>query len=300
MVLCPDALKPGDLVQVVAPSGAFDRALVLRGIAWLGERYRVRFDWRACERHGFFAGSDARRLDELNAALKCREARAVIAARGGHGLLRIAHRAEWSALHDAPKWLVGFSDSTVFHIEAARAGVASLHADNAGGLGRAWQPARQRWLEALEAPHARRSFGGLTCWQPGRARGPLSGGNLTLLHACAAAGRLFVPDGAVLVLEDVSEAAYRVDRMLSALLQSRAFERVAAVVVGDFVDCGPGAHGVSVWDVLREHLSELGVPVLAGLPFGHELRHNEPLPFGLSAQVDASAGTLVLCPTTGV
>lgn len=294
MVICPAALKPGDLVHVIAPSGAFDRALVLRGIGWLGERYRVRFDWHACERHGFFAGSDARRLDELNAALRSRDARAIVAARGGHGLLRIAHRAEWSALHDAPKWLVGFSDSTVFHVEASRAGVASMHADNVGGLGRGWQPARQRWLAALEAPCAPRVIGGLSAWQSGRVSGLLSGGNLTLLHACAAAGRLFVPDGAILVLEDVSEAAYRVDRMLSALLQARAFARVAAVVVGDFVDCGPGGHGVNVWDVLREHLSELGVPVLAGLPFGHALLHNEPLPFGLPAHVDANAGTLTL------
>jgi muramoyltetrapeptide carboxypeptidase len=293
-LICPAPLEPGDLVQVIAPSGAFDRALVLRGIGWLGARYRVRFDWEACARHDFFAGSDARRLAELDRALQCHETRAIVAARGGHGLLRIAHRADWSALQEAPKWLVGFSDSTVFHVEASRAGVASMHADNVGGLGRAWHPARQRWLEALEAPRRERVFTRLRCWRSGRARGVLSGGNLTLLHACAAAGRLFIPDGAVLTLEDVGEAAYRVDRMLSALVLSGAFAKVAAVIVGDFVDCGPSVQGVSVWDVLREHLSELGVPVVQGLPFGHGLFHNEPLPLGLPAAVDAHAGTVTL------
>jgi muramoyltetrapeptide carboxypeptidase len=296
-VLCPAPLRPGDLVQVIAPSGAFDRALVLRGIAWLGERYRVRFDWRACERAAFFAGNDQRRLVELNGALESPDVRAIVTARGGHGLLRIAHLANWAALCDAPKWLVGFSDSTLLHLEASRAGVASLHADNAGGLGRAWQPARQRWLEALETPARERVFSGLTGWYPGRARGPLSGGNLTLLHAAAAAGRLYVPSGAVLALEDVSEAAYRVDRMLSALRIAGAFDDVAGVIVGDFVDCPPSVHGVSVWDVLREHLNELRVPVVAGFPFGHGLLHNEPLPFGLVAAVDARAGTLTLCPS---
>lgn len=268
---------------------------MLRGIAWLGERYRVHFDWSIFERLGFLAGSDARRLDELNAALVEPGVRAIVAARGGYGLTRIAAAVEWPALVQNPRWLVGFSDSTVLHVEAARVGVASFHADNVGGLGRAWQPARERWRAALEAPDAPRTFRNLPSLWPGCARGPLFGGNLAMLYACAAAGRLYVPDGAILALEDVNEAAYRVDRMLSALLGSGALDRVSGVLLGDFLDCLPGPYGVSTERVLQERLSTLRVPVLARVPFGHD-RVNVPLPLGLEAHVDADGGCLTICP----
>jgi muramoyltetrapeptide carboxypeptidase len=294
-VLCPEALRPGDRVRVIAPSGPFDRALVLRGIAWLGARYRVSVDWSLFERHGFLAGPDSRRLGELNAALRDPDARAVIAARGGYGLSRIAHRAEWAALARHPKWLVGFSDSTVLHVEASRVGVASMHADNVGSLGRGSEAARARWLRALEHPQEPRRFDQLTGWQPGRASGPLAGGNLALLFACAASGRLFIPEGAILALEDVNEAPYRVDRMLSALIISGALDRVAGVIVGDFVDCRSGQYPIDVDEVLQERLGELRVPVIAKFPFGHD-RHNEPLPFGLTARIDADAGCVDLLP----
>lgn len=134
--IVPPPLREGARVAVVAPSGPFDRELVVAGIAELESRYRVSVDPRLFERRGFLAGPDERRLAELEAALRDPELAAVVTARGGYGLLRIAHRVDWSVLRRAPKWLVGFSDTTTLHLEAQRAGVASLHADNAGGLGR--------------------------------------------------------------------------------------------------------------------------------------------------------------------
>jgi muramoyltetrapeptide carboxypeptidase len=125
---------------------------------------------------------------------------------------------------------------------------------------------------------------------PGTARGPLVGGNLTVLFACLASGRLRFPAGAVLAIEDVTEQAYRVDRMLTAFHVSGALDRIAGVVVGDFTDCPP-SRGVSVRQVLEERLGSLGVPVAAGLPFGHDL-DNEPFVLGTAVTLDASAGTL--------
>lgn len=290
--IVPKALVPGARVLVIAPSSAFDRTLALRGIGWLAERYRVEFSWHSFAREGFLAGSDERRLRELDAALGREDVSAIVAARGGYGLTRIAHRADWASFRARPKWIVGFSDITALHVEAARHGVASAHADNVAGLGRGDAFARQRWLDALEAPERTRRIAGLKALRPGRASGALFGGNLSLLFTCAAAGRLHVPDGAVLVIEDVTEAAYRVDRMLSALLAGGAFDRVAAVVVGDFTECPP-SRGTSVETVLAERLSQLRVPVLAGLRFGHG-EHNEPLLFGLPASVDAELGELAL------
>ncbi|HVR20845.1 MAG TPA: LD-carboxypeptidase [Polyangiaceae bacterium] len=288
--IVPPPLVPGARVAVIAPSSPFDRALVVRGMGWLSRRYRVSFDRDLFERKGYLAGSDERRLTELDARLRDPTLGAVIVARGGYGLGRIAHRANWAALRTAPKWLVGFSDATVLHVEALAVGVASLHAHNTAGLGRGDTHRRERLRDALEHPMLARTVRGLERWVGGTAEGPLVGGNLTVLFTCLAAGRLRVPSGAVLVLEDVTEQAYRVDRMLTALQVSGALDRVAGVVVGDFTECPP-SRGVTVREVLEERLGALGVPVAAGLPFGHELE-NEPLVLGVRARLDASGGTL--------
>jgi len=292
-VLIPPALGPGDAVRVVAPSGPFDRTLCLRGAGFLGERYRVRFDWSMFERQGFLAGSDQRRRHELEAAVADASVRAIVAARGGYGLTRIAHAASLASLARDPKWIVGFSDLTTLHVECARLGIASLHAHNCAGLGRGDAVARAALIDALEQPLRPRAFEGLETWRSGSATGTLFGGNLTVLFTLAAAGRLFVPDGAVLFLEDVTESVYRLDRMLSALLVAGALDRVAAVALGELTDCPMGPHGVPAEQAVRERLLELGVPMVAGVPAGHG-RYNAPLVLGAPARV--GAGRLELFP----
>jgi muramoyltetrapeptide carboxypeptidase len=286
-------VRPGDRVWVVAPSGPFDRTLVLRGIGFLAERYDVRFGEGVFARDGYLAGPDDRRLAELTEALSDPDARAVIAARGGYGLARIVPALDAARLRDRPRWIVGFSDVTALHVESQRAGVASIHADNVAGLGRADAAAHGRFFAALETPELARTFDGLSVWRGGCAEGPLTGGNLTLLFACAAAGRLRVPTGSVLFIEDVGEAPYRVDRMLTALTTSGALDGLAGVLVGDFTDAPPGRYGVPMESVLRERLAMLGVPVLAGFPAGHGAR-NEPLHLGLRARLDGTSGRVLL------
>lgn len=290
-MLVPPALRPGARIRLVAPSGPFDRTLVLRGVAWLSQRYRVELDWAAFARSGFLAGSDARRSGELRDALADPNLAAIVAARGGYGASRIAHALDFSVLRSHPKWIVGFSDVTVLHVEAARHGLASLHAHNAAGLGRGDEQARTAWLDALERPLQVRTHDALETWVSGAATGPLFGGNLTLLTTCAAAGRLQPPPSAVWFLEDVGESPYRIDRMLTALRIGGHFDGATAIVLGEFTDCPAGPSGVSVQSVLRERLSDLGVPVLYGVRAGHG-RHNVPLHLGLTAQVARDRLTL--------
>jgi muramoyltetrapeptide carboxypeptidase len=290
--IVPPPLAPGARLAVIAPAGPCDRALVLRGIGWLGERYRVRFDPGIFAREGYLAGSDARRLAELDRVLADPDIGAVVATRGGYGLTRIAERANFAVLQRHPKWLVGFSDVTAVHVEALRAGVASLHAANVGSLGHGDARAREAFVGALETPTLRRSLTGLECLAPGFARGPLVGGNLSLIVACATAGRLRWPPGAVVALEDVTESAYRVDRLLTSLVLGGHFDRASGVVLGDFTDCPPSA-GVEAREVLAERLAQLRIPVAAGLRFGHG-DWNEPLVFGLDATLDATRGELLL------
>lgn len=289
----PPALLPGDRIRLIAPSSPFDRALFFRGAGFLAERYRVELGRNVLRREGFLAGNDAERLADLNEALEDPGLKAIVAARGGYGAGRIVPAANFAALERSPKWLVGFSDVTLLHQEAQRLGFCSIHGENAAGLGRAHHRTRSLWVDTLEAPGCSRSYAGLECVHPGRAAGPLVGGNLTMLFTAQAAGRLYVTPGAILALEDVTEQSYRVDRMLTALLQSRALDGVAGVVLGDFTDCSPGPHRVPVEAVLVERLTELQVPVLAGVPFGHGAR-NDPLVFGQRATLDANEGRLTI------
>ena len=288
-MIFPPPLRPGDTIAVVAPASPFDPVLAWVALGWLARRYRVRFTRGLFARRGYLAGSDERRRDELSAALADPEVRAILAARGGYGASRFVHELDWSALGRDPRWILGFSDITAIHVEAARAGVASIHGPNLTTFGRADARARSALIRCLEAPLEEIRYGSLRVIRPGAAEGPLFGGNLTMLHATAAAGRLTVPTGAVLLLEDVTERPYRIDRMLTTLAVGGHLSRASAVVLGDFTECGPGPDGVTAGEVLEGHLSRLGVPVLAGLPVVHGDR-NDPVVLGARARVLAPAG----------
>jgi muramoyltetrapeptide carboxypeptidase len=285
VLLLPPPLVPGDLVAVVAPASSFPREELLRGLAWLRTRYRLRISPGIFAREGFLAGSDARRGTELLAALRDDDVKAVVAARGGYGVMRLLEVVSPSELARAPKWLVGFSDITALHASAWAAGVASVHGPNVTGLGRHTSPlVRSAWLQCVEEPTAPRAWTGLSVLRGGEARGVVVGGNLSLLHAMAAAGRLLVPRGAVLALEDINEAPYRIDRMLTSLRLGGHLARASAIVLGAFTRCATAADGPSVDEVLAERTLDLGLPVLAGAPFGHEA-HNEAFVLGRVARI---------------
>lgn len=285
----PPPLRPGDLIEVVAPSSAFDAPAARAGIAWLASRYRVHHRASLFAREGYLAGSDHRRTRELQAALDG-QARAVVAARGGYGLSRIVPRLDWRGFMRRPKWLVGFSDFTILHGEAWTRGVASVHASMVCGLATSTEATRSGWIDALEQPARPRRFAGLTSVRAGRARGTLVGGNLAILHASAAAGRLALPPGAVLLLEDIGERPYRVDRMLSNLIDGGHLSAVAAAVIGEFTACTAGPDGREVGEVIAERLRTLNVPVVTGLPVGHG-EHNDAVVLGSLVEVVARRGS---------
>jgi muramoyltetrapeptide carboxypeptidase len=282
----PRALSPGDDVVVIAPSGLVPRPEALGGMAWLSVRYRVQWNAGILDRTGYLAGYDARRARELAEAFR-RGARAVFCARGGYGAMRILEAASFG---DDPPWLVGFSDVTALHVEGQRHGVCTLHAPNVSGLQGAPPSDRLRLLDLLEGRAVdpwsglRRLHGDARC-----VRGPAFGGNLALLHALAVNERWRPPRGAIVFLEDVTEKPYRVDRMLTSLRLGGWFDGVTGIVLGGFTKCETGPDGVTVLDVLTERTRDLGVPVLAGAPFGHD---KENAPFVLGAEVTLDRHTV--------
>lgn len=294
MLRLPPPLAPGDVVAVVAPSSPFPREELWRGLAWLRQRYRLRLQSGLLDRDGYLAGCDARRAEELRCAWMDPEVKAIVAARGGYGAMRVLDAVPWSQSTQRPRWLVGFSDVTALHAMAWQQGLASVHGPNVTGLGRDASPAvRAAWISCLEHASHRRAWSGLRVLHGGRAAGVILGGNLSIVHAMAAAGRLVIPAGTILALEDVTEAPYRVDRMLTSLRLAHCFERVAAVVFGGFDRCGAGPDGRSVEEVLAERTRDLGIPVLAGAPFGHGAQNEA---FVLGSRAGIEDGSLIFDP----
>jgi muramoyltetrapeptide carboxypeptidase len=233
------------------------------------------FDVR-CAHPGYLAGGDGARLASLEEAFADRRIEAVFAARGGYGAPRIVEEFE-GRCGGAVKWLVGFSDVTALHRARVAGGHMSLHGANVTGLAAAHAADRRALLAALEG-EAFHPLATPRMLNPGAARGVVVGGNLALVHAEAAAGRWRAPEGAIVVLEDVGERPYRVDRLLTTL--GPALATASAVVFGDFTEAAPGPDGVTVEEVLDDFAARNpALPMVAGGRFGHGAR-NAPIPLG--------------------
>lgn len=303
--LRPPALRPGDLVMLVSPSGPTRPERVARGIELLTHwGLRVQTGPNVFARHGYLAGTDSERLADLNLALRDERVRGVLTTRGGYGVQRIVDGVDLDAVRADPKLVVGFSDITALQLALWRgARLATVHgpgaawldertgADSAESLRRAVMTAEPVVIgtRAGEETAPVRLAGGT-----GAGSGPLLGGNLCLL--AASVGTPDLPDlrGAVLLLEEVAEPPYKVDRMLVHLRRSGCLDGVAAVALGQFTECAD-QWTTSIVDVLTEHLGALGVPVLGGLPLGHG-RDQLSVPLGVPATVDVAAGTLTVQP----
>ncbi len=283
------ALHKGSHVRIVAPSSPFEREGFERAVAKLRERWVVTYRDSMFETEAFLAGSDARRTEELNAALDDPEVDAIVAARGGYGAMRILPGLSVAKIASAKKLLVGFSDVTALHALFQRAGLRSLHASMVSALGRLPDARIERWMRALEgelpfAPHA-------CAWRTsGRVVAPLVGGNLAVLAALLGTPHFPPVDGAILLIEEVGEPPYKIDRMLTSLSLAGVFDRIAGVLVGDLTRCAPGPDGRTVDEVLTSRLASTGLPALMRAPIGHEEDENWEVALGGLVDLDADRG----------
>lgn len=291
----PPRLRAGARVAVVAPAGPVPRDAFAAGAAILGARYTLVHDERIFAREGFLAGGDDARAGELVRALGDSSVEAVFCARGGYGLMRILPRLDAAAFARAPKLVVGFSDVTALHTWAFGAGVASLHAPVVTQLGHLPADDAAALFAACESPAPAPPIAGLRALNRGRGgavEGPLVGGNLEVLTRLVGTPWAVALDGAVLFLEEIGERPYRIDRQLTQLRLAGALDRLAGVVLGDFVGCAEKDGGAPDAEaVLAERLAGRGIPVVAGAPVGHGTR-NRAMPHGTRVRLDAGAGTL--------
>ena len=294
----PPSLRAGDRIAVVAPSGPADPARLERGCAVLrGLGLEVGVGKHALDRGfasggvppglAYLAGTDADRAADVQDAWCDPRIAAVFCARGGYGAARVLDHLDWAALRSAaPKLLHGSSDITALHAAfSRRLSVATSFGPMVASLIADAEPEAlahlRAWLFGAGAPVT-----GSHALRGGRADGLLTGGNLTLLTSLL--GTEHAPEpaaGRVAFLEDVGEAPYRVDRMLTQLLQAGWLDDVAGIMLGTWIDCG------ELEAVFADRLTPLGVPILAGVPVGHGPRQLT-VRLGVPVLLDADALTL--------
>ena len=296
----PPRLRVGDTVGLIEPAGFSDGPAdieaVMHTIRGMGLVPKV--GRHVAARHGYLAGTDEQRASDLNAMYADPEVRAVFAMRGGWGCARILPLLDWATIRANPKLLVGFSDVTALHLAfASRAGFPTIHGPNAAN---SWREASWGSFWRLGFSGQTPTLGGpepawpITTLRPGKARGRLLGGNLSVLTALV--GTPWLPDfhGAILFLEDTGEAEYRIDRMMSQLALAGILDEVAGVAFGQCTRCTSGVAnyiGFTVPEILRQYLAPLGVPAFHGANIGH-VANQLCVPVGADVELDAEAGTL--------
>lgn len=278
-------LNPGDAVAVVAPAGPFDRPAFERGLAVLSARYTPKINDTIYASERYLAGADEARAADLQRAFTDDSIKAVIAARGGYGTLRLLNRITLR-----PKAIAGFSDLTALHAMAQVAGFRSLHAPVVTQLGNQSPEIAERFFALLEGRETEPLKGTLTL-TPGVAQGPLLGGNLAVFTRLL--GTPYFPSlrGAVLLLEDIGERPYELDRMFTHLALTGALKELAGLVLGDFTNCEEKGATYTSQEVLADLSRQLPVPCAAGFAIGHGAV-NTPVVLGATVRLDATAQTL--------
>lgn len=300
----PKALRRGDKVALVSPASPLgkrredlDRGLArLEGWGFVPElmpNALRALDW---PEGGELAGTDAQRASDLNAAIRGREYRAIVCIRGGYGTTRLLGRLDFAALARDPKPILGYSDITALLAAAWReAGLVGLHGpmvatSAADATGKENLELQCRLLTETARPAVLPAAGAPAhVLVEGQAEGNLVGGNLSLVAALIGTPWELDTRGAILFLEDIHEAPYRIDRMLTQLMQAGLLGRAAGICLGDFHLDGtpPASESPDVLRVLQDRLQALGVPVAHGFPFGHRPR-SWTLPFGVRARFEAT------------
>ena len=291
----PASLKPGDLLRVISPSGTLREmsALELGVEVWRKRGYRVELTPGFDDRHGYLAGTDTNRRTQLEIALNDPECKGILCARGGYGGARLLE--DWTFLSTDPKWLIGFSDITSLLWSFSLQGISGVHAPLLTTIAAEPDWSKERLFDWVEGRPLRSLTG--SGWGGGQATGLLLPANLTV--ATHILNTPLQPDlsGIVLAFEDVSEAPYRIDRMLTQWRLSGAFQKVCAIALGRFSQCDPPSNipSFTTNEVLHDRLSDLGIPIVSDLPFGHD-GENAALPVGVPVLLDGDRGILSFDP----
>ncbi len=311
-IVRPKRLAPGDTVALVSPASAtfnsLDLQIAKESLEAMG--FKVRAGEHALERHGYLAGDDKARADDINKAFADKSVAAVHAVRGGWGSARLLPYLDYDTIRRNPKVFIGYSDITALLLAIhARTGLLTFHGPI--GLGR-WDAWSLDYYKRVLINHEAVTYSNKTglstdrnsltqvdfrtlTMTPGKARGRLLGGNLSVLTGIIGSPYLPDWDGEILFCEEVHEDLYRVDRMFTQLKLAGVLDKIKGFVFGGCSECGPGeGYGsLTLEEILREHVKPLGVPAWQGAMIGHA-QPQWTLPVGAEVEIDAAAATMTL------
>ncbi|MGL5034884.1 MAG: S66 peptidase family protein [Microcystaceae cyanobacterium] len=291
--IIPPRLSRGDRVMVVSSSGAlkefkdFEKSIEI----WRSRGYQVDLAPHYQDRVSYLAGGDAARREALRTAWQNPDCKAILCTRGGYGSMRLLEDWQWPTVNITPKWVIGFSDITGLLWSLAKIGIRGLHGPVLTTLNQEPLSSQNRLFDFLEKGKLEPLQG--KGWGGGSVRGTLMPANLTV--ATHLLGTVLQPnlENAILALEDVTEAPYRIDRMLTQWRLSGVFSQIKGIALGRFSRCEAPV-GVPSWtveEVLRDRLGDLGLPIVSDLAFGHD-GENSVLPVGAEVQLDGDRGLL--------
>jgi len=307
MRIFPEKIKKGDTVALIAPAGNLSAEKLQKAIdniERMGCKPIYRDDILAS--YGYLAGNDQRRIDELHQMVANTNVKAIFCARGGYGLTRILGRIDYELIRQNPKPIVGYSDVTaLINSIFQKTGLIGFHSPVASAT--ITQFAHSGWqqvlfegksnilIEAKSNDDSIENYETVYSICGGKVEGWLAGGNLSLIAAMVGTEFEIDFDDKIVLIEDVGEEPYRIDRMLTQLLESGSLDMAKGIVCGRFSGCHPSEpeRSLTLKEVLTDRLSVLEIPVFVGLPFGH-IDDNFTLPIGALAEMNADDGTLRL------
>lgn len=300
MIRIPPYLQKGDMIGLVCPAGYMPLEKVETCIQTLEEwGYRVRLGASVGgDSDNYFSGTDDERLDDLQKMLNDEEVKAILCARGGYGASRIIDRIRFKKFKEHPKWIIGFSDVTVFHSHIyTRYRISTLHAPMAAAFndGGAESEYVLSLKNALEGGKLKYQCETNEFNRTGECIGDLVGGNLALLAHLTGTDSDIKTKGRILFIEDVGEYLYNVDRMLLQMKRSGKLSKLAGLVVGDFTDMKDTDRpfGKTVYRIIRDAVDEYDYPVCFGFPVSHG-KENVALKVGVGYKLKVGKNKVLL------
>ena len=294
----PPALQKGDTIGLVAPAGPLiDKGKFSAGVHILEKKgFRLKYNRRLLNVRGYLAGSDRARAADFNMLWSDPEVKALVAARGGYGCLRMLELLDMKLIRKNPKILVGFSDLTVLLTAIhKKTGLVTYHGPVVTTLASIDRKSQKSFFNTLaNSPLPRIEAAKLKILKDGKAKGILLGGNLTTLVHMIATPYEIPWNEAILFIEDIGESPYRLDRLLTHLNQAGRLQKIRGLILGTFSDEDRKENRAmksAVHKRIMELLEDVDIPVWANFPVGHS-RRNLTLPVGLEAEMNSRDASL--------